>query len=139
MSTTASTAQATAQPTALPAILPAPIAAYIEATNAFDLDALTDVFTDDAFVNDARREFAGKDAIRQWLAAELVGAKVTMQVTAASEHYGVLTVDAVMDGEYDKTGLPDPLVLTHYVTSYGDRIARLLIIHNVTDNEPAEG
>jgi hypothetical protein len=39
-------------------------------------------------------------------------------------------VNAVTDGEYDKTGLPDPLVLTYYFTVRDDRIVRLIIIHN---------
>ena len=34
------------------------------------------------------------------------------------------------DGEYDKTGLPDPLVLTYYFTVRDDRIVRLIIIRN---------
>lgn len=35
-----------------------------------------------------------------------------------------------MDGLYDKTGLPDPLVLTHYFTVRDDRIVRLITILN---------
>jgi hypothetical protein len=35
-----------------------------------------------------------------------------------------------MDGNYDKTGLPDPLVLTHYFTVRDGRIIRLIIIRN---------
>ena len=35
-----------------------------------------------------------------------------------------------MDGLYDKTGLPDPLILTHYFTVRDDRIIRLFVIRN---------
>ena len=107
-----------------------PVETYITASNAFDGDALIAAFADDAFVNDARREFYGTDAIRVWLDREVIGDKVTMDVTATAEHYGDVTVHAVMDGEYDKTGLPDPLVLTHYFTVRDDHIVRLIIIHN---------
>jgi hypothetical protein len=110
--------------------LPAPVQGYVAASNAFDGDALIEWFADDAFVNDARREFWGKGAIRAWLDREVIGDKVTMDPTATSEHYGEVIVAAVMDGEYDKAGLPDPLVLTHYFTVRGDRIARLIIIRN---------
>ena len=41
-----------------------------------------------------------------------------------------MIVHAVTDGEYDKTGLPDPLVLTYYFTVRGDRIVQLIIIRN---------
>ncbi len=110
--------------------LPAPVQGYIAASNAFDSDALIGWFADDAFVNDARREFWGKDAIRTWLDREVIGDKVTMDVTATSEHYRDVIVHAVMNGDYDKTGLPDPLVLTHYFTVCDDRIVRLIIILN---------
>ena len=110
--------------------LPAPVQGYIAASNAFDGDALIGWFADDAFVNDARREFWGKQAIRAWLNREIISDKVTMDVTTTSEHCGEVIVRAVMDGEYDKTGLPDPLVLTYYFTVRGDRIARLIIILN---------
>jgi ketosteroid isomerase-like protein len=110
--------------------LPAPVQGYIAASNAIDGDALIECFADDAFVNDARREFWGKAAIRAWLDREVVGDKVTMDVTATSAHYGDVAVDAVMDGDYDKTGLPSPLVLTHYFTLRDDRIVRLIIIRN---------
>jgi SnoaL-like domain len=110
--------------------LPAPVQGYIAASNAFDRDALIGWFADDAFVNDARREFWGKDAIRAWLDREVIGDKVTMNPTATSVHHGDVAVYAAMDGEYDKTGLPDPLILAHYFTVRGDRIVRLIIILN---------
>jgi hypothetical protein len=110
--------------------LPAPVQGYIAASNAFDGDALIKWFADDAFVNDARREFWGKDAIRAWLDREVIGDRVTMDVTATAEHFGDVAVYAAMDGNYDKTGLPDPLILAHYFTIRDDRIARLIIIRN---------
>ena len=109
--------------------LPAPVQGYIAASNAFDGDALIAWFADDALVND-RREFWGKDAIRAWLDREIIGDKVTTSPTATAEHYGEVIVHAVTDGEYDKTGLPDPLVLTYYFTVRGDRIVQLIIIRN---------
>lgn len=83
--------------------VPAPVRTYITASNAFDADAV---------VNDTHREFAGIDAIRAWLDREIIGDGVTMNVTSTRTHPGLVTVDAVMDGDYDKTGLRDPLVLT---------------------------
>jgi hypothetical protein len=61
---------------------------------------------------------------------EVIGDKVTMDVTAASEHQGDVIVNAAMDGRYDKTGLPDPLILTHYFTVSDGRIVRLIIIRD---------
>jgi hypothetical protein len=110
--------------------LPAPVQGYITAGNDMDGDALIEWFADDALVNDARREFCGRDAIRAWLDREVIGDKVTMDPTATSVQEEDVTVHAAMDGEYDKTGLPDPLILTHYFTVRDNRIVRLFIIRN---------
>lgn len=111
--------------------LPTAVTEYIEASNAFDGDRLAGAFTDDALVNDARREFWGAAAIRRWLDKEVIGDKVTMDVTSVREHYGVIIVDAAMDGEFDRTNLPDPLILTHYFTVVDGSIVSLVIIRNV--------
>lgn len=43
-------------------------------------------------------------------------------------HPGGVVVLAKVTGEYDKTGLPDPLELRFYFTLAGDTIAQLIII-----------
>jgi len=37
-----------------------------------------------------------------------------------------------MDGTYDKTGLPDPLILSFYFSLRGDQITQLIILRNQT-------
>ena len=110
--------------------LPAAVAAYVEASNAADMSAYLSTFADDALVNDIQREFWGKPAIEGWAARELFGANVSMEVVRATEHHGDVILEARLDGTYDKTGLPDPLILTFYFTLRGDRIARLIVLHN---------
>jgi hypothetical protein len=110
--------------------LPSAITEYIEASNSFDGDRLIAAFADDAFVNDARREFWGAAAIKKWSDREVIGDKVTMDVTDVTEHHGMYVVNANMDGEFDKTNLPDPLILTHYFTVQDGRIVTLMIIRN---------
>ena len=108
------------------------VAELFAAINAFDADAIVSTFTDDALVNDVQREFWGKDDIRRWVEREIVGVKVTVEVTDAIQHDGLMIVQGAYDGEYDKTGLPDPLILTHYVMVAEDtgKIANLIIINN---------
>ena len=77
-----------------------------------------------------RREFSGLSAIRAWLDREIIGDNVTMTVTATRQRHGLVIIDAVMDGNYDKSGLPDPLVLTYYFALADDHIGQLIIIHN---------
>ena len=110
--------------------LPSPVAAYVAATNAFDIDAFMASFAEDALVNDHRNEFATPEAIRAWAQREIIGDRVSMQVTGATCRGNAVAVTANIDGNFDKTGLPDPLVLTFYFTVSGDRISQLIIVHN---------
>jgi hypothetical protein len=57
------------------------LAGHIAAVNAFDEDAIVATFAGDALVNDVHREFWGTEAIRGWVARELVGDRVTIEVT----------------------------------------------------------
>jgi hypothetical protein len=106
------------------------IADHIQAVNAFDLDALVATFADDAYVNDNRREIAGIDAIRRFMAKEFVGDRVTMEVREVIDHYGDTIVRARYDGDYDKTNLPEELVMTSYFSVRDDKIVSLIIIRN---------
>jgi hypothetical protein len=115
------------------AALPPPIAAYFEATNNFDLDRLLGVFADDALVNDQLRDYWGKSAIREWARRDIIGEEMTMEVTLVVEHYGNVIVSANVDGNFDKRGLPDPLVLAFYFTPHGDQIVQLIILRNRSD------
>jgi ketosteroid isomerase-like protein len=112
------------------AALPGVLAEHIAAVNAFDEDAIMATFADDALVNDARREIVGADAIRRWVAKEMVGDKVTLFVTDVVHHYGSTIVRARYDGEYDKTNLPAELIMSNYFTVSDQKIVSLFIIRN---------
>ena len=107
------------------------LAEHIAAVNAFDEDAVVATFAADALVNDAHREFWGIEAIRRWVAREMVGDKVTLQVTEVIDHHGDTVVRARYDGEYDKTNLPPgDLILTNYFTVRDGKIITLIVIRN---------
>ncbi len=53
--------------------LPPPVVAFIMAMNMFDSDAMYATFAENALVNDAQREYVGRDAIRRWFEKELIG------------------------------------------------------------------
>ena len=112
------------------AALPPVLAEHIAAVNAFDEDAIVGSFAEDALVNDAHREFWGTEAIRRWAARELVGDRVTIVVTEVFGHHGDTIIRGRYDGDYDKTNLPDELILTSYVTVRGGKIVTLIIIRN---------
>jgi hypothetical protein len=111
-------------------LLPTVISEHIRAVNAFDVDAIVATFSEDAYVNDNRREIVGRDAIRRWVAKELVGDKVTMQVQEIIHHHGETIVRAVYDGNFDKSKLPKVVVLSNYFHVVEDKIVSLVIIFN---------
>jgi hypothetical protein len=115
------------------AVLSPPVAAYVEATNSFDLEGLLALFADDALVNDQLRDYWRKPAIREWAACDIIGRSLTMDVTTVIEHYGNLIVTANVAGTFDMRGLPDPLVHAFYFTVHGDRIVQLIILRRRYD------
>jgi hypothetical protein len=98
--------------------------------NAHDLEGVVATFAPDAYVNDARREINGIDAIAAWAAKEMIGDHVTMEVREVIDHYGDTIVRARYDGTYDKTNLPDELVLTNYFSVRDDKIVSLAVVLN---------
>jgi ketosteroid isomerase-like protein len=112
------------------AVLDGIVAKHVAAVNAFDEDAIVATFADNALVNDARREFWGAEAIRRWVAREMVGDHVTIEVTEVIDHYGDTIVRGHYDGDFDKTNLPDDLILTNYFTVRDGQIVSLFVIRN---------
>jgi hypothetical protein len=110
--------------------LAAPVAAYIRATNKGDLEALLATFVDDALVNDQLRDYWGREQIRNWAQRDIIGEQLTMRVVGVVLHHGHVIVIAHVNGDFDKRGLPDPLVLTFYFSAVDDRIVQLIILRN---------
>jgi hypothetical protein len=110
--------------------LPTVIAEHIRAVNAFDTDAILATFANDAYVNDNRREIVGVEAIRRWVTKEIVGDRVTMDVCEVISHHGETIVRASYDGNFDRTNLPEEVVLTNYFHIVDGRIVSLTIIFN---------
>jgi limonene-1,2-epoxide hydrolase len=110
--------------------LPPVVADYLAAVNAFDLDAIVATFAPDAYVNDARREISGIDAVRRWAEKEMIGDHVTMEPLEVVDHYGEIIVRSRYDGTYDKTNLPGELVMSDYFSVRDGKIVSLKVIRN---------
>jgi hypothetical protein len=120
---TASTGEVTAG-------LPPSVGAYLQASNLGDLNALLVTFVDDALVNDQLMDYWGKQAIASWAARDIIGERLTLKVVNSVQHYGNSIVTAHADGLFDKRGLPDPLVLALYFSTYENKIVQLIILRN---------
>lgn len=99
--------------------------AYVRSINAHDSGAFLALFDDDSFVDDNGREFRGLAAIKAWSDREIFGAQVTLKVTDVVERNGATIVTAEVDGTFDRTGLPDPVIIDFHIATRGGRIARL--------------
>jgi limonene-1,2-epoxide hydrolase len=109
---------------------PPVVSEYLAGVNAFDVDAIVATFAPDAYVNDARREIKGIAAIRSWVEKEMVGDHVTMEPLEIIDHYGDTIVRSRYDGTYDKTNLPDELVMSDYFSVRDGKIVSLAVIRN---------
>jgi len=110
--------------------LPPIVEEHIDAVNAFDTDRIVNTFAVDAYVNDNHREIWGADAIWKFMDKEIVGYHVTMQVREIIDNYGDIIVRAKWDGTYEKTNLPDELIVTSYFSIRDGKIVSLAIIVN---------
>jgi hypothetical protein len=106
------------------------VADHITAVNNFDIDAIMATFAPDAYVNDNRREIVGVESIRSFMEKEFVGDRVTMEVREMLDHHGDSIVRAKYDGTYDKSNLPDELIMSSYFSVRDDKIISLAVIFN---------
>src|SRR5687768_12183890 len=105
--------------------LPRAIETYIRAINVGDAATLQSTFADDAVVKDVGREFRGAPAIKEWAEREIFAANVRLEVVDAIERAGETIVTMKIDGTFDPTGLPDPLLMDLCFGLDGDKITVL--------------
>jgi hypothetical protein len=107
--------------------LPGPINKYLRAVNAGAADDFASSFANDALVVDVNRELRGLGAITAWADTDIFGAHVHFDVLDVTERQGRTIVTVKVDGTFDRTGLPDPLVMNHEFTVAEGRITELRI------------
>ncbi|MFM9331406.1 nuclear transport factor 2 family protein [Paenibacillus mesotrionivorans] len=108
-------------------LLPQVIQDFIAAANRPDPDAYVDCFSEDAIVLDEGKEWAGKAAIKKWSTEYHFGANVTLEPKQHKPNGEEAVVVFKIDGDFDKTGLPDPLLLDFSFHIHDFKIKRLAI------------
>jgi limonene-1,2-epoxide hydrolase len=103
---------------------------HLRAINDRDLDGIVAAFPEDGYVNDNSREIRGKDAVRAFFAEEFIGDSVSIEPVEIVEHYGDIIIRGRYDGTYDKSKLPEVLIMANYLTVRGDRIVAETVIFN---------
>ena len=106
-------------------VIPEPIKSAVKAVNDHDTTGFLSHFSETTVLTDEGQEYHGIAAIKKWSDERLIGANVTFEITEITVGADVSIVTAEVDGDFDKTGLPDPFVMAlHFVTS-GSKIERL--------------
>jgi ketosteroid isomerase-like protein len=98
---------------------------YVRSINRGDAAAYISLFAADAVVDDGGREFRGVDAIRKWSESDIFAVHVSLEVLDESQRDGDVVLTTRVDGDFDRTGLPDPVVIVHRLAVEGEKITRL--------------
>jgi hypothetical protein len=98
---------------------------YVRAINAGDAAAFESAFAPDAVVNDAGREIRSLAAIMEWARHEIFAVDVSLELMNATERDGWTVITVKVDGTFDRTGPPDPLIMDHSFMLAGEKIATL--------------
>jgi alkyl hydroperoxide reductase subunit AhpF len=107
--------------------LDGPIARYVHAVNSGSQADFSTSFASDAVVVDVDRQLRGIDAITAWASTDIFGAEVRFDVLDVSQRQGRTIVTVRIDGTFDRTGLPNPLVMRHEFGVAEGKIAELRI------------
>ena len=91
--------------------LPAPVANYVRAVNTGTREEFAASFAADAVVVDVNRELRGLEAIAEWAGTDIFAADVRFDILEVTERQARTILTLRIDGTFDRTGLPDPLVM----------------------------
>lgn len=101
------------------------VAEFVRTVNEADAEGFAALFADEASVDDAGRVIVGRDAIARWARSDIFDVNVLFAVLDESSADGDSIVTAVVDGDFDRTGLPDPLIMMQRLTVAEGRITKL--------------
>ena len=87
--------------------------------------AFNALFAATAVVNDVGREFRGSAAVKAWSDREIFTPLVTLEVIDVADQGGATVVTTKVEGNFDRTGLPDPVIIKHHITAAGGKIVGL--------------
>jgi hypothetical protein len=111
-------------------LLPEPARAFVLAVNAGDREAIVDTFAERALVVDELQEYWNRQAIADWVSRLVVAPRLSLDVRSAIYNGDHTVVRAAVDGDFDKRGLPEPLIVSFYFSAHEGKLMQLLILRN---------
>lgn len=103
---------------------PQAIAAYIDASNSHDMDALAACFSQDAVVTDEARQYHGRAAIREWFEDADAKYRPEVEVLGLERRGGGWLMTGKVSGSFPGS----PVTLRFAFTLEGDSIRTLEIV-----------
>jgi len=107
--------------------LPQPIEHYLRSVNTGDVDGFAGSFGEHALVKDLNREIRGLDAIKEWARHDIFGVQARFDTVKVTESSGQIVVMVKIGGTFDRTGLPDPLLMNHAFRVVDGKISELTV------------
>ena len=102
-----------------------PISDFVKAVNEHNNKAFLAVFAENAVITDEGHKYQGIAAIKDWDEEKNIGANITLSPIEITERNGKTILTAEVDGNFDKTGLPDPFLMDLYFTHDENLISAL--------------
>ena len=103
--------------------LPRVVSIYIDASNAHDVEAIVDCFTDDAIVRDENAMRHGSTEIRRWATETIEKYKFQLKPLSADEREGETILSMEVSGSFPGS----PITLDYHFTIANDKIESLII------------
>jgi hypothetical protein len=104
-----------------------PIEAFIQGINHQNASELLAVFNSSAVISDEGRDYRGTSAFKEWFQEKCISPNVTLKPIETIERDGTAMVNMQVDGDFDKTVLPDPLQLDFHFTLVSNKVDALSI------------
>lgn len=103
--------------------LPREVKRYLAAANRFDIRAAGDCFTSDATVHDENQDYAGRLAIRAWIASTCQKYQPTLTVMHAAVNGDDVSLAVAVAGQFPGS----PVTLDYQFRLRGGKISSLTI------------
>lgn len=108
--------------------LPDVIKTHFNAANTDNPATFISTFGDNAVVIDAGNKYHGKSAIKKWSEETYFKDHLRLKITNVVKDIKGIVVTAIATGDFDKTGIPDPLFLDFHFFIIDSKISLLHIV-----------
>lgn len=99
--------------------------AYVRSVNGRDPESFVSLFAEQAIVDDGGRMFHGGDAIRDWSTRDIFDSEVRLKVLQTPESAAGVAITTEVDGNFDRTGLPDPVIIRQDFAVHDGKVTKL--------------